>query len=290
MWDEYVIPKSVEEALKILQSRAGEARIIAGGTDLVPELKDGGSRKVKCLVDISEIELLRKIELNGDLIKLGAGVTHAQVASSDLIRERASLLAEAASAVGSPLIRNQGTIVGNVVNAQPAADTAVALFSLCAEVEILSSKGTRRVPIEQTYEKLGVSRVNSASEIVTALYIKSLHKDQGSAFVRLAQRKALALPMLNVAAVVTIQDGRFEESRITIGPLAPLPFRSKGAEATLKHAAAAPESIDKAAEAAASEAQPRNSALRGSAEYRREMVKVFVRRAVGRAMQRVEQK
>jgi CO/xanthine dehydrogenase FAD-binding subunit len=290
MWDEYVIPKSVEEALKILQSRAGEARIIAGGTDLVPELKDGGSRKVKCLVDISEIELLRKIELNGDLIKLGAGVTHAQVASSELIREQASLLAEAASVVGSPLIRNQGTIVGNVVNAQPAADTAVALFSLCAEVEILSSKGTRRVPIEQTYEKLGVSRVNSASEIVTALYIKSLYKDQGSAFVRMAQRKALALPMLNVAAVVTIQDGRFEESRITIGPVAPLPFRSKGAEAILKHAAAGSGSIDKAAEAAALEAQPRDSALRGSAEYRREMVKVFVRRAVGRALQRAEQK
>ncbi len=289
MWDEYVIPKSVEEALQILRSREGEARIIAGGTDLVPELKDGG-RKAKCLVDISEIEPLRKIELDGDLIKVGAGVTHAQVASSDLIREQASLLAEAASAVGSPLIRNQGTIVGNVVNAQPAADTAVALFSLCAEVEILSSKGTRRVPIEQTYEKLGVSRVNSASEIVTALYIKGLGNNQGSAFVRLAQRKALALPMLNVAAVVTVQDGRFENARITIGPVAPLPFRSKGAEATLKHAAAGPESIDKAAEAAASEARPRDSALRGSAAYRREMVKVFVRRAVERALQRAEQK
>ena len=289
MWDEYVIPKSVEEALQILQSREGEARIIAGGTDLVPELKDK-ARKVKCLVDISEIEPLRKIELDGALIKLGAGVTHAQVASSDLIREQATLLAEAASAVGSPLIRNQGTVVGNVINAQPAADTAIALFSLCAEVEILSSSGTRRVPIEQTYEKLCVSRVNSALEIVTALYIKGLRKDQGSAFVRLAQRKALALPMLNVAAVVTVQDGRFEDSRITIGPVAPLPFRSKNAEAILKHAAAGPESIGKAAEAAALEAQPRDSALRGSAEYRREMVKVFVRRAIGRALQRAEQK
>jgi CO/xanthine dehydrogenase FAD-binding subunit len=289
MWDEYVIPKSVEEALQILQYREGEARIIAGGTDLVPELKDG-AREVKCLVDISEIESLRRIELDGDLIRLGAGVTHAQVASSRLIREQASLLAEAASAVGSPLIRNQGTIVGNVVNAQPAADTAVALFSLCAEMEILSGNGTRRVPIEQTYEKPGVSRVNSASEIVIALYIKGLRNNQGSAFVRLAQRKALALPMLNVAAVVTVQDGRFEDSRITIGPVAPLPFRSKKAEATLKHAATGSVSIDKAAEAAASEAQPRDSASRGSAEYRREMVKVFVRRAVGQAVQRAEQK
>jgi CO/xanthine dehydrogenase FAD-binding subunit len=248
-----------------------------------------GTRKVKCLVDISEIEPLRKIELDGDLVRIGSGVTHAQAASSELIRERANLLAEAASIVGSPLIRNQGTVVGNVVNAQPAADTAVALFSLCAEVEILTNSGTRRVPIKQTYEKPGLSKINSTSEIVTALYIKSLRDNQGSAFVRLAQRKALALPMLNVAVVVTIRDGLFEESRITIGPVAPLPFRSEKAEASLKNAAFSPESIYKAAEAASSEAEPRDSALRGSAEYRREMVKVFVRRALERATQRANQ-
>ena len=288
MWDEYIIPKSVEEALRILQSHEKNARIIAGGTDLIPELKEG-TRKVKCLVDISEIEPLRKIELDGDLVRIGSGVTHAQAASSKLIRERANLLAEAASVVGSPLIRNQGTVVGNVVNAQPAADTAVALFSLCAEVEILTNSGTRRVPITQTYEKPGLSKINSTSEIVTALYIKSLRDNQGSAFVRLAQRKALALPMLNVAVVVTIRDGLFEESRITIGPVAPLPFRSEKAEASLKNAAFSPESIYKAAEAASSEAKPRDSALRGSAEYRREMVKVFVRRALERATQRAKQ-
>ena len=160
MWDEYVIPKSAEEALQVLRSHEGEARIIAGGTDLVPDLKDG-VRRVKCLVDISEIESLKKIEPDGTLIRIGAGVTHAQAASSRLIREQATLLAEAAQAVGSPLIRNQGTIAGNVVNAQPAADTAVALLALDAEVEILSSGGTRRVPVEQIYESLGVSRIDS---------------------------------------------------------------------------------------------------------------------------------
>jgi CO/xanthine dehydrogenase FAD-binding subunit len=285
MWDDYVSPKSIEEALQVLQSHAGEARIIAGGTDLIPELKDR-VRKVRCLVDISQIEPLKNIELRGDLIRIGAGVTHAQVASSALVRERATLLSEAASAVGSPLIRNQGTIVGNVVNAQPAADTAVALFSLCAEVEILSARGVTLVPIEQTYEKPGVSKVNSTSEIVTALYIRSLHVDEGSAFVRLAQRKALALPMLNVAAVVTVQGGRFKDTRITIGPVAPLPFRSREAEALLNNGAAGSELVDKAAEAASSEAHPRDSAFRGSAEYRREMVKVFVRRALGIAIRR----
>lgn len=288
MWDEYVIAKSVEEALHILQSHEGNARIIAGGTDLVPELKNG-MKKTGCLVDISEIDSLKKIDLDGELIKIGAGVTHAEVAASELVWKQATLLAEAASAVGSPLIRNQGTIVGNVVNAQPAADAAVALFALDARVEICSPSGVRIVPIERMYHSVGVSNVDSASEIVTALYFKGLRNNQGSAFARLAQRKALALPMLNVAAVTTIKGGRFEESRIAIGPVAPLPFRARGAEGILKKADTGQRSIDEAADAAASEARPRDSALRGSAEYRREMVKVFVRRALERAKQRAMQ-
>lgn len=289
MWEEYFSPASVQEVLEILQSYKGEARIIAGGTDLVPELKKQ-TRKVKCLVDISRIEELQKIEQDSDNIKVGAGVTHSQVASSKLIREQAAVLAEAAFAVGSPLIRNQGTIVGNVVNAQPAADTAVALFALEAKAEVVANNGTRLVPIEELYQDVGVSKVDSGAEIVTALHFKSLRNNQGSVFVRLAQRKALALPMLNVAVVVTVQDGHFEEARIVIAPVAPAPFRSRKAEATLKGAFIGSDSINRAAEAAAGEAQPRDSALRGSAEYRREMVKVLVRRALEQAMQRAKQR
>jgi carbon-monoxide dehydrogenase medium subunit len=288
MWNEYLTPKSVQEALQILHSYKGQARIIAGGTDLVPELKDR-IRKVDCLVDISEIDLLKSIEVDGDVIRIGAGITHGEVASSKLIWQRATLLAEAASSVGSPLTRNQGTIVGNVVNAQPAADTAVALFALEAKVEVLSEKGMRVVPIEDLYQTIGSSRIDSTSEIVIGLYFKGLQNNQGSAFVRLSQRKALALPMLNVAVVVTVQDGHFEETRIAVGPVAPLPFRSRKAEATLKNAFIGQEAIDRAAEAAALEVQPRDSALRGSAEYRREMVKVLLRRAFGKAIQRAEQ-
>ena len=288
IWEKYLTARSVQEALEILQSYKGQARIIAGGTDLVPELK-ARIRKVECLVDISEIDLLKRIEMHGDLIRIGAGITHGEVASSKLIWQRAPLLAKAASSVGSPLTRNQGTIVGNVVNAQPAADTAVALFALEANVEIFSKNGVRVVPIEDLYQTIGVSRVDSTSEIVTGLIFRGLQNNQGSAFVRLAQRKALALPMLNVAVVATIQEGHFEEVRIAVGPVAPLPFRSKNAETTLKDASIGQEVINRAAEAAALEAQPRDSALRGSAEYRREMVKVLLRRAIGEALKRADQ-
>ncbi len=284
--EEYLSPASVKRALTILESYKGEARIVAGGTDLVPELK-AGERKLKCLVDITGIKALQKIEEDGENIKLGACVTHRQAASSKLIREKANLLAEAASAVGSPLIRNQGTVAGNVINAQPAADTAVALFALDARVQVNNNSSTRLVPIADMYQGIGKCRVDSTSELVTAIYFRALNSNQGSAFVRLAQRKALALPMLNVAVVVTVADGRFTDARIAIAPLAPAPFRSSKAEAVLKGAPVSRETMLRAAEAAQAEAQPRDSALRGSAEYRKEMVKVLVRRALEQAVKRV---
>ncbi|MDP2917001.1 MAG: FAD binding domain-containing protein [Dehalococcoidia bacterium] len=284
--EEYLSPASVKRALTILESYKGEARIVAGGTDLVPELK-AGERKLKCLVDITGIKALQKIEEDGENIKLGACVTHRQAASSKLIREKANLLAEAASAVGSPLIRNQGTVAGNVINAQPAADTAVALFALDARVQVNNNSSTRLVPIADMYQGIGKCRVDSTSELVTAIYFRALNSNQGSAFVRLAQRKALALPMLNVAVVVTVADGRFTDARIVIAPVAPAPFRSRKAEAVLKGAPVSRETMLRAAEAAQAEAQPRDSALRGSAEYRKEMVKVLVRRALEQAVKRV---
>ena len=289
MWTEYLSPASVEEALDILKSHQGQAQIIAGGTDLTLDFKDQ-IREVKCLVDISGIRELGKIEQDGDNIKIGATVTHRQVASSKLIQEQALVLTEAVLAIGSPQIRNQGTVIGNVVNAQPAADAAVALFALEAKAEITSLNGKRLVPVEELYQAVGVSKVDSTAEIVTALYFPSLRNNQGSAFMRLAQRKALALPMLNVAVVITVQDDHFEEARLVVAPVAPIPFRSRKAEAVLSGSPIGLDAINKAAELAASEAEPRDSDLRGSAEYRKEMVKVLVRRALEQAVSRAKQK
>lgn len=289
MWEEYCSPSSVKEALKILYKYDGQARVIAGGTDLVLELKKK-TRDIKCLVDITDIEELKKIQREVNTIKIGAGVTHSEVASSKLIIQYAMVLAEAASAVGSPLIRNLGTIVGNVLNAQPAADTAVALFALEAKAEISTQKGNKLVPIEKLYKGIGISEVDSTIEIVTAIQFKKPVNNTGSAFTRLSQRKALALPVLNVAALVTIKDTRYDDARIVIAPVANMPFRSGKAELLLKGAPINLESIKKAAEIAAYEAQPRDSALRGSAKYRQEMVKVLVKRALEQATLRARER
>ena len=287
MCREYLFPASVEEALDFLKLHEGQARVIAGGTDLILDIKDR-VREVKVLIDISRIEKLRQIEKDGDDIKIGAMVTHQQAASSTLLRKQAPVLVEASSTVGSPQVRNTGTIVGNVLNAQPAADAAVALFALDARIEVTSLGGKRVVPIADLYQGVGVSAVDSTSEIVTALYFKGLQDKQGSAFMRLAQRKALALPMLNVATVLTVKKGRFEDVKLVIAPVAPIPFRSIKAEEALKGAAVDLEVMKKAGELAAGESEPRDSELRGSAEYRREMVKVLVRRALEQAAQKAK--
>jgi len=290
MWQEYLIPASVEEALEMLAAHEGEARIIAGGTDLVIQLGNR-ERSAKCLVDITGIEELKRISMDGDTVVIGAGVTHSQVAASDLIRKRAAVLAEAAQAIGSPQIRNVGTVVGNVVNAQPAADTAVALLALGAEAEIASKNGTRMLPLEELCLGPGVSCVDSTAEVVTALRFPALVGNQGSAFERIAKRKALALPILNAAVVVTLNSTRdaFQEARIALAPVAPTPFRARGAEAALRGAPVAPESIEQALEAALRESHPRTSLLRASREYRQEMVRVLLRRAITRAVSAAKQ-
>jgi CO/xanthine dehydrogenase FAD-binding subunit len=283
--NEYYSPTSIKEALDILMSYQDGARVIAGGTDLIPELK-AKSLDVECLIDITNISELKKITFDNSFINIGAGVTHAEVASSEMIWEKATVLAEAASAVGSPLIRNQGTVVGNVISAQPAADTAVALFSLEAEAEIVSHQGVKILPIAELYEGVGISKIDSSKEIITKIRFKSLRPSQGSAFARLSQRKALALPVLNASATVAIKDNCFAEARITLAPVSPIPFRLRKAEAALKNALVGSESIQKAAEIALEEVHPRESALRGSASYRQEMAKVIFKKVLARAVER----
>jgi len=282
MWQEYVFPQSVPQALEVLGAYAGTARIIAGGTDLVIQLKedDGG---LKCLVDITRLQELRGITIEGSIISIGSAVTYREALASPLLQEKAPMLLEACREVGSPQIRNVGTLVGNIVNAQPAADAAIALLALDAEVEIASPVGLRREPLGSLFLDVGLCRVDPTSELVTKVLFRALGEDQGAAFERLAKRRALALPMLNVAAVVTVKGGLFQDARLAMGPVAPVPFRARKAEAFLASKPVNSESIAQAACLASEEAEPRTSVLRGSREYRKEMVMVYARRGLERA-------
>lgn len=284
MLKDYVLAMSVEEALDSLKSHAGEARIIAGGTDAILDYQSG-KLSAKCLVDISKIDKLKKVEYVDGQIIIGAAVTHSEIKESSLIQSKAPLLAMASGSVGSLQIRNTATVVGNVVNAQPAADAAVALVALGAVAEIVDHNGTRYVPVEEMYAGVGKSTVDASRQVVTAIRFPALQAKQGSSFVRLAQRGALALPILNVAVVLSLaEDNVVEWVRIVMAPVAPKPLRASQTEKVLQGAVVTDQLIGEAARAAVVEASPRSSALRGSAEYRKEVLEVLVRRALEQAI------
>ena len=288
-WEKYLFPASLDEALSMLAEYDGQARVIAGGTDLVPQLKNK-ERKVTCLVDVSRLPELKGIHRQDDVIRLGAAITHQQLASSRLLQEQARALAQGAAAVGSPQIRHMGTVGGNVVNAQPAADTAIPLLALDAEAEIAGPQGTRREPLDSLYVRPGESRIDASSEILVALRFKALGHGRSSAFARLAKRRALSLPMLNAAVVVQVDEDNktLKDVRMALGPVALTPFRARQAEAALRGHPWDQATVESALEIASREAQPRTNPLRGSAEYRREMVKVLLRRALEQALAAVQ--
>ncbi len=283
MLKDYLLPESTTKVVSLLDNCNGQARIIAGGTDLLLDLPDG-KVATECLIDISRIAELKEISLEDGIIKIGAAVTHNQVAKSDLIREKAPALASAAGSVGSYQIRNSGTVVGNVVNAQPAADTAVALVALGASADIVSSGGNITVPVEKMYAGVGKSIVDSTAQLVTCVKFPAALANEGSAFVRLEQRKALALPMLNVAVMVSLKEGKFEWVRICMAPVGPGPVRATAGEDILRGAKVSPELINEAAQAAVKQANPRSSALRGSKEYRTGVLPALVAKALESAV------
>lgn len=279
MVEEYLFPKSVEEALELLERYGGDARIIAGGTDLVLQLKRGEVR-ARVLVDITRIPEIKGIKEEDGYIWIGATTTHQEVAESPLIQNKAGLLAKACRSLGSLQIRNVGTIGGNLVNAMPAADSVIALVALDAEVEVVGKGGTRWIPITQFHRDVGECCINPCFELVRGVRFRPLEENEGSSFQRLARRRALILPILNVGVVVGWDEGKFVKAAIAIGPVSPVPFRARKAEEFLKGAPISLESIEEASRLAQEEAQPRSSLLRGSAEYRKDMVKVLVRRAL----------
>ncbi|MCL6581939.1 MAG: FAD binding domain-containing protein [Firmicutes bacterium] len=288
MWEDYVLAASAEEAVAVLEKWAGRARVIAGGTDLLIDLAER-RKAADCLVDISGIPELKTISLDsGGNLVVGAAVTHAEAGQSPLVRCHAAALAEAALSVGSPQIRNQGTIGGNLLNAQPAADTAVVLAALDAVAEVLGPGGVRSVPVLSLYSgEVGRSTVDSSREVVTRIVIPAGNAGTGSAFERLAKRRALALPILNCAAVVAVKGGRVAWGRLALGPVARTPFRAVQAEKLLAGLSPADEQgLARVADAVAADVNPRESVLRGSAAYRREVSAVLTERAVREAIRR----
>jgi CO/xanthine dehydrogenase FAD-binding subunit len=287
MWDTYLIASSVDDALCKLAEHGAQAQIIAGGTDLVLQAQRGQC-PARTVVDVTHVPELNYICEQDGYIQIGAVVTHAQIAASPLIRKKANLLAQACASVGGPQIRNVSTLVGNVVNALPAADGAVALFALAASVAVASLDGQIWMPIEELYEGVGECTLDPCTQMVTALRFRPLASCMGCDFQRLARRRVLVLPIVNAGVVVHIRDNVFVDARIAVGPVSPVPFRATAAEHALIGQPVNASSAARAAELAARDARPRSSTLRGSKDYRTAMVSVLVRRALGNAARQLD--
>lgn len=285
----YLVPSSIEECLQFLEINKGEARIVAGGTDVILHQREE-RLPPSCLVDVSLLPGFSRIEEKNGRVYLGAAVTHAQVTSSDLLAEKAELLTKASESVGSPQVRNVATVVGNIVNAQPAADAAVALIALEAKADLISLQGSSSINVEDMYAGLGKSRIDSTRELVTCVHFPGLAKNQGSSFMRLAPRNALSLPILNVALVVTVCNKTIEEVSIVVGPVADRPLRIREVEEKLTGLKITdPLGINDALDTVETVVNPRDSLIRGSGTYRKEIAKVLVKRAFEQALSRVKE-
>jgi carbon-monoxide dehydrogenase medium subunit len=269
MWREYFNVNTIDQALDILSERGDRARIVAGATDLMLEIERGIRTGIDTLVDISRIPGLDQILLDEDgLIHLGPLVT------------------QAAWEVGSPQIRNRGTVAGNLITASPANDTISPLMALGALVTLRSRAKERIVPLRRFY--LGVREtVMQPDEMMVDISFPALSSNQSGTFIKLALRQAQAISLVNLAVILTYSDGKdevpadriVEQASITLGAVAPTIIHASDAEDFLKGRSLDGGTIEKAALLAEEASQPIDD-VRGSRDYRREMIRVCTLRAL----------
>ena len=282
-----VRPHSMDEALNQREQHGKDALPIAGGQSLLVMLRNK-LIDPKVLLDLEPLRELRGLQRQPQAVLIGAMTTFFDLLSSSDVQIALPIVAEAASKVGSTAIRNLGTIGGNLCHNEPGADLPPALLALNASVELRSRKGTRRVPLTEFFHSYFETAV-TPEEILCRVEIPTLPQGARGTYIK-HSISAEDLAIAGVAVVVIPDEnktGSVRELRIGLGGVAPVPFRATKAEAAVNGKVLNDEAIRAAAEIAASEAEPMSDP-HASADYRRKMVKVLVRRAIAAAMQHAE--
>ena len=281
---ELVLPESVDECVKALAQGGPESKVLAGGTDLLPQMKNGVLKPAR-VIDLSGIARLRAIESgNSQGLRVGSAVTARTLELDRAVRERYLSLAESGALVGSVQVRNLATLGGNICNAAPSADMAPPLLALDAEAVITGPKGERRVPIAAFFT--GVRRtVLAPDEILVELVVPSPGAHSGGNYLRHTPRRELDIAVVGVASQLTLASGRCTKARIALAAVAPVPVRATAAEQALEGQAVTPDLIKRAADLAVDAARP-ISDQRGSADFRRHLVRVLTRRTLTTALAR----
>jgi xanthine dehydrogenase iron-sulfur cluster and FAD-binding subunit A len=283
MWKDYFSAASIGEVLQVLAERGSQARVVAGATDLILEMERGQRKGIETLVDVTRIPGLDQIVYDEDgMIHLGPLVTHNHCVGSKLICDHALPLARACWEVGSPQIRNRGTIAGNLITASPANDTITPLMALNATLTLYSMRNgavqERKLLLSEFYT--GVRRtLLQPDEMLVDIVFPALKANQRGTFIKFALRQAQAISLVNAAIILTLDEGSVLDAQITLGAVAPTIVHAVEAEAFLKGKALDEAVIQEAATLSTRAARP-ISDVRGSAGYRLRITKVIVQRGL----------
>jgi len=278
---ELALPESLPEALAALGGAGDEARLLAGGTALVPMMRMGLIKPDR-VISLHRVAELGDLRAESGVLHLGAMLSLAQIQRSPVVRTGWPLLAEAAGRVATPAIRSSATLGGNLGYAEAASDPAPALLCLEAEVQIAAATGERWLPLSRFFTGFYETALGPG-EIVSGLRIPALPAGARGGYVKFCPRSAEDKPLIGVAALLVLDaaTGRCGDARIALGGAAPTAIRVPRTESSLRDATLDDRAIEQAAEAAAAEADPLSD-LMGSAGYRRLMVQVWVRRLLAR--------
>ena len=280
---QYHAPTTLVEAAALLEKYGDEAKILAGGTDLIPHMKQ---RKVEAthIINIKKIPELACIKETSKGIEIGANTKLRAIELSPLIKEKIPLLSEAAATVGSVQIRNLGTVGGNICNASPSADMATPLLALDTIVHVYSKEGNKDYTLEEFFHGRGEVKLE-LGELLTGMTVPLQPKNAGMAFEKVGWT-TFDIATVNVAAVLTLKDGKIDHCRVTLGACSPSPTRVYQAETILKGHEPTQELFDQAVYLIAACVEPRETWRRAPPEYRRKASKALAIDALTRSIEK----
>ena len=285
---QYFAPQSIEEAVTLLKEHGDGVKLLAGGTDLLVHMKEGGLHP-SAVVSLHAIQELRGVEFDAAQgLRIGAGTEMAAIEQSDVVRERFTALADGAAIVGSDQTRNMATLGGNIANAAPSADTAPPLVVFDAVAEIVGPAGSRELTLGDLFAGPGATTL-AVDEVITGFRLTTPPAHTGSVYQRHTPRKIMDIAVVAIAIRLTLTpDDSISEARICLGAVAPTVIRAPEAEEALAGQPPSEELFERVAELAQAASSP-ISDVRGSAEFRRHLVGVMTKRCLGIALERAQE-
>lgn len=287
LWQQYIRPTSIPDAITALTSAPGPVLPIGGGTDIMLDLKQGRHSPVHTIVDLTEIPEMKSLELRDDRLFIGAGVPISRIARDPLAATHAQALTEACDLIGGPQVRNVATLGGNVAHALPAADGTISLMCLNSEAEVAGPSGTRSVLMPELFLGPGKSALQTG-EIIVGFYIDQIKPGQASCFKRIMRPQGVALPIINNSVWLERDGDTIRQIRIAVGPGGAVPFRAHQSEAHLAGRTYSEETFKSALDALVEEVKFRTSKMRATAEYRYHLVGTLLKDTLETAWERAE--